>query len=95
MNRRAIKHARDVRASNFWFWEDVRTIRSMENDPLNEDRIWQIGEALATADAAHWRRCLASAKRTGARADYYRANLNKWHDGFSGQIGNLSEPLLY
>jgi hypothetical protein len=62
--------------------KDVRAIRSLADDRFNEDGISQIGEALATADAAHWRRRLASAKRTGARADY-------------GQIGNLSEPLLY
>ena len=96
MNRRASKHANDVRASEFWLLEEVRAIRSraLEIDPLDDDHLWHTGADLAAADEAHWRRCLISARKNGAKADYYLAQLNKWNDGFYGRIGNLCEPLF-
>jgi hypothetical protein len=96
MDRRASKHASDIVRSEFRLRKDVQAIRSgaLEMELFDDAPVWHVSNALAAADAAHWRRCLASAQKTGAKADYYRANLNKWHDGFSGRIGNLSEPLF-
>ena len=83
----ALAHAAAVRASYAQLASEAEAICvACDQDPTF------CGHALANAETAHWQRCLASAKATGAGPMFFVANLNRYTAaGERAPIGNLAK----
>jgi hypothetical protein len=89
-DKRARTFAYEVKVSEGELYDEIRVVKSA--GAAGELSKWEMGRAFSQAETAHFRRCLASAKRTGADPRFYLENLNRWNrDGDRAQIGNLGQ----